>query len=985
MITLEFSLQDILYTKILPLLISTAILGLLKKYGALSWNFILSRIEIPKQLKTYHGRLLKTILDQTHFWNHDGPQLKELTLPINLCMKDAVGNETETFPLERFIFSEFGQKDVAPRLVICGNAGSGKSVALGVIAQFARSIPSNRVHQPVLLRIQEIKDVKDEESMVKIVIDKLRVLQFEEGKRKGSAEKFIREHLFSGRILLLLDGFDEVAGNLRQNVATFLCTFFSIHLKIPFIMTTRKAVWEKDKILFRELKPKLLWIARLEHAEIKIFLWRWSYPEYKSADQLYQLILEKRYLDSISRNPLILNIIAYIYTMTDRTLPDGKVDFFRECVDALLEKWDNQQARVRENLSFVDKNGKIKVLNRIAFANLVEAQYQSIDFLENDAAKQISAIEFDPPLPQTEKQKIITELVLNAELLVRTLPKHLAFSHQSFMEYFAANEAVLYHYEDLVLQGYFRDKTNREDLLAMLVGLDLNIEQSDDIFEQLIQDYQLNGNSFVFAALSEATVVSPQIAIRVLQLAYTQLLKRIDSDIATSLGYVAINGKQPHHQEAKNVLLAVGELNSAYSAPEFYSLCKVVMDFNFEKVIEWTKNRFEGRIPKELVKTLAKNAPQKASKIVESVDTSDLQTFLEGLLEAGELNVIFDLACNGKSEQLLLEAAIALSSKFKDFDIGGAIKHTLDEIEYDRITKSDIRTRVEQTYLSFGWPKSASRLGPLTEKSKRIFFALCHLLADRVSPSGTLVEELYVRIKATASNEMNYVLGAILHEKGIKFQTLALFGTQVPATSIGLRRLWKYRDWGLGAVFLLLLTVGYAPTAMMSGFSTATTDAASYNASVWYFLYGWTFLLFVTFDVAGLRLPKAVHLCHALFSPYWSFSIYNSKRFKDHWISKFGLPQCAFLALSASIHGYLTWPPSETTWVSGWLFMPIVVITGIILSSFLTRFSGLFPNEAIRREISTPWPRKETEDFQITMLLSHLMTLIVGTRKARSN
>lgn len=969
------------------ILISSIIL-ILKKTGRLSWMYVLSKIETPKQISTYNDNLSKSLIEQTHSWNLQGQQLKDLMFAIHLSFTEAdMGNENDRISLEDFILSEFEQSENVPRLVICGSAGSGKSVALGVISQLTRKMTSKNNNHPVLLRFQEIRDTRDEESMIKLIITKLRQHQWEQGKRKISAERFVQDNLFTGKIVLLLDGFDEVSGDQRRGIAAFLCTFFSIYRKIPFIMTSRKAVWDRDKMLFNELKPRLLWMSRLDYLEIKVFLWRWSFPSPKSADLLFQIILEKPYLKTISRNPLMLNIIAYLYANSNRTLPDDKVEFFKECVDSSLGKWDRSQARERESLSTFSRDDKVEALNRIAFANLVEAKNKTLDFLEDDTLRLIDCVDFLHPLTNKEKRELLDDLIINAELLVKTPPNYLQFPHVSLMEYFAAGEAIEKHFEEQILHWYFKDQSSREGLLVMLIGMDLEIELSDKIFDGLIQDYKLTGNPFVFSALSETAVISPRIANQIIRLAQLQLLKKIDSVVVTSLGHLAVNDKRPQYEEVRNVLLGLVESNNAYTDDEFFSLSMAVMDFNVEKVIEWTKKRFKGKIPKEFVKTLSKNAPQKASKILASVELEDLPAFLEGLMEAGEFNVIFDLACNGKSEQEILVAALALSNKFGKFDKGGAIKSTIDKIDYDRIATFNIRQKVEQTYQMYGWPASASRLGPLSEKSRKIFFALCLILADRVTSFGELNGDLHALTMRTVPNEMNYLIGAILHENGIEFQTFDLFGMKTRATSFGLRSLWKYRDWGMGTILLQLLIFVYAPLEMLFCHNPATNGVKGDALSLFfYFLFGWSFLILVAIDIAGLRLPKTIHLLYALFSPYWAFVIHNSKKFKSHWISRSGLPQSIFLIGSAFLHGIIAWPPSGINFaflLTTATTLLVVIIT--ILSSFLSRCSRLFPNEGIRREISLPSPEIEAEDLQVTMLLTHLMAMFVGVQRKSPN
>ena len=68
----------------------------------------------------------------------------------------------------------------------------------------------------------------------------------------------------------------------------------------------------------------------------------------------------------------MLTIITFLYAQPKRILPDNRVKFYQECVDALLEKWDNAKQITRANdFESIDK---VTILSALAYRHIVNAQ-----------------------------------------------------------------------------------------------------------------------------------------------------------------------------------------------------------------------------------------------------------------------------------------------------------------------------------------------------------------------------------------------------------------------------------------------------------------------------------------------------------------------------------------------------------------------------------------------------------------------------------
>ena len=105
--------------------------------------------------------------------------LNDILVPINFEMHRV----TETEELETYIKSLFKEKS-APRLLILGKPGSGKTIAMRVIARTIWAIDENIKLVPVILNFSDIKNIINKKDLESKIIEKLQYYQFEKGKKR---------------------------------------------------------------------------------------------------------------------------------------------------------------------------------------------------------------------------------------------------------------------------------------------------------------------------------------------------------------------------------------------------------------------------------------------------------------------------------------------------------------------------------------------------------------------------------------------------------------------------------------------------------------------------------------------------------------------------------------------------------------------------------------------------------------------------------
>lgn len=129
-------------------------------------------------LDTYRKTLEEKTLRISHPWMKQDQLLTDILVPIYFQVKQMSRREE----LETFLARKY-KKNPALRLVITGKPGSGKTIAIRVIARATRTFDTDSQPVPVLMTFSDIKGITQPEQLEHTIIEKLKFYQFEKGKR----------------------------------------------------------------------------------------------------------------------------------------------------------------------------------------------------------------------------------------------------------------------------------------------------------------------------------------------------------------------------------------------------------------------------------------------------------------------------------------------------------------------------------------------------------------------------------------------------------------------------------------------------------------------------------------------------------------------------------------------------------------------------------------------------------------------------------
>nr|WP_322720916.1 NACHT domain-containing protein [Nostoc sp. ChiQUE02]MDZ8234006.1 NACHT domain-containing protein [Nostoc sp. ChiQUE02] len=319
------------------------------------------------------------------------------------------------------------------RIMVKGSPGSGKTMLLKYIALcYAEGgwVDFFKKFQcvPILVELYRFsnKELTVEQQLVEAL------------KRDGfpKAESFVSQSLDKNKLLLLLDGLDEVSSNERQKVVDLINDFLDTHQNCPVIITCRTAVYRNE---FNNFIEQTLEVVEFNDQQIREFLvpWKPDMPAGKSVEQLMQTLHDRPRIMALARNPLMLTIIAYLYADTDFVLPHSRAEFYRKATDILLEQWHQER-----NL-FQAREKKL-ILQHLALffqdnANQQGQDRRSVDWrtVESEVINILPDLNLQPDCTRA----ILFEIVeRNGLLLAIDGGERYQFAHLTLQEFFAASQ-----------------------------------------------------------------------------------------------------------------------------------------------------------------------------------------------------------------------------------------------------------------------------------------------------------------------------------------------------------------------------------------------------------------------------------------------------------------------------------------------------------------------------------------------------------------
>lgn len=297
--------------------------------------------------------------------------------------------------------------------VVLGEPGIGKSTMLQYLARRESTKPDNLF--PILVKLADFSKTGEplESFLLSSVENHITGTTMREAARIAIQE---------AKVLILLDGLDEVNRDeynlMTERIRAFICG----HEQCRVIITSRKAGFQSHEVPYQTFE-----INTLPFPEIETFIKKW----FKKETDLAKRIQANPRIHELAQNPFLLSIICLIFE-EKKNLPRRRVELYEQCTITLLTLFDIKQVS-KENI--FTRHLKERVLEDVAY---------------HFFCKKMTSFPYAPLIEQVSKtlagmnrnlneDEVLREICENSGLLQKSDDNHL-FVHKTFYEYYVSRK-----------------------------------------------------------------------------------------------------------------------------------------------------------------------------------------------------------------------------------------------------------------------------------------------------------------------------------------------------------------------------------------------------------------------------------------------------------------------------------------------------------------------------------------------------------------
>ncbi|MBG1261364.1 GUN4 domain-containing protein [Nostoc commune] len=355
-------------------------------------------------------------------------------------------------------------------MVILGGPGAGKSTLLRYLTLIYASEEQQEYEAnapeliPVLLLIRKVyqKIINNNKvSLVDLVTEQINQAT-KENKRIPSLSRWLVKKLNqiqNNKCLIMLDGLDEVADeSQRQEIRDWVDKQIHAYNSATFIVTSRPRSYKAASL---NKVGIVLEVQQFNMKQIQDFIHNWyteteinTRPEYedeselrkdadKKADDLILRIKNSSSLRVMAVNPLLLTMIARVHHQRTGSLPERRVELYKEICEVLLEKRQKEK-NIHDMLTAEDKQSLLQTL---------ALHFMKKEKNEIQLSEAISEIKKTAARRKIDPKKFIEHIRDVSALLMEKELTYYQFAHLSFQEYLAAVEIKELNLESLLINN----------------------------------------------------------------------------------------------------------------------------------------------------------------------------------------------------------------------------------------------------------------------------------------------------------------------------------------------------------------------------------------------------------------------------------------------------------------------------------------------------------------------------------------------------
>jgi hypothetical protein len=314
-------------------------------------------------------------------------------------------------------------------LMVLGGPGAGKSTFLRRMGLEAlKGKKGNLKHACIPVFIELKKFNTGEINIEKEIAEEFRICGF------PSHEEFTAKVLEQGKLLILLDGLDEVPTERMNEAIRQIQNFVDLHDQNRFITSCRVAAYRHNFRRFTDVA-----MADFDDTQIEKFITNWFRSEPQTGQDCWKKLNNKEHKSAkeLTQTPLLLTLVCLLYQRS-RKFPTNRATLYERALRVLLEEWAGEKGIPHEDLyKGLDTKRKEMMLSEIAYHAF---KADRLFLPKREITDQIEQLlkEMLPDEKFIDGTAVLKSIEVQHGVLVERAEGIYSFSHLTLQEYLTA-------------------------------------------------------------------------------------------------------------------------------------------------------------------------------------------------------------------------------------------------------------------------------------------------------------------------------------------------------------------------------------------------------------------------------------------------------------------------------------------------------------------------------------------------------------------
>ncbi|MEH1833052.1 MAG: NACHT domain-containing NTPase [Nostoc sp.] len=392
-------------------------------------------------------------------------------LGIDELLQECTNEDFDRFTLARITAKRVPGLEAVekyPKLMILGKPGAGKTTFLKYLAIQCIGGEFQAERVPIFVTLKNFAEAANKPGLLQHIT--------EEAINPISS---IRDVLTYGKVLVLLDGLDEVREEDSNRVLKEIREFSAHFPNNQFVMTCRIAAKEYTFEKFTEVE-----VADFDDKQISNFTNKWFKDKAVKPETFIKRLKENNRIKELAASPLLLTLLCLAFEESG-DFPVNRSELYKEGLDALLKKWDAKRGIQRDQIyKKLSVQRKEDLLSKMALTTFERGDY----FFKQKVAEQyiteyirnLPGANTDEEALQVDSEQVLRSIEHHHGLVVARAKGIYSFSHLTFHEYFTAREFVVVRQSsEEALQNLVSHITEKRwrEVFLLAVGMSPNADR----------------------------------------------------------------------------------------------------------------------------------------------------------------------------------------------------------------------------------------------------------------------------------------------------------------------------------------------------------------------------------------------------------------------------------------------------------------------------------------------------------------------------